>query len=75
MIHIAAEKPEGVPEENWLPITRKDEVLDVILRVYVPDLVKMKSWTPPRQRSCLRRQRRQHTTILHRVTKWNLNQF
>ena len=47
-IHIAAEKPEGVPEENWLPITRKDEVLDVILRVYVPDLEKMKSWQAPK---------------------------
>ena len=24
-IHVAAEKPEGVPEENWLPINRGDE--------------------------------------------------
>ncbi len=24
-IYIAAEQPEGVPEENWLPINRKDE--------------------------------------------------
>ncbi|MDH4031972.1 MAG: DUF1214 domain-containing protein, partial [Chromatiales bacterium] len=47
-IHIAAEKPEGVPEENWLPINRKDESIDVILRVYVPDLEKMKTWKPPK---------------------------
>ncbi len=46
-IHVAAEKPEGVPEENWLPINRKDENLDVILRIYVPDLEKMKTWTAP----------------------------
>jgi hypothetical protein len=47
-IHVAAEKPEGVPEENWLPITRKDENLDVILRIYVPDLEKVKTWTAPK---------------------------
>ncbi|MFV8817119.1 DUF1214 domain-containing protein [Haliea sp. E17] len=37
-IHIAAEKPEGVPEKNWLPIVRKDQDLDVIMRIYDPDL-------------------------------------
>ncbi len=47
-IHIAAEQPQGVPEENWLPITRKDLVLDVIMRVYVPDLEKMKTWEAPK---------------------------
>ena len=47
-IYVAAEKPEGVPEENWLPINRKDENLDVILRLYVPDLEKIKSWTVPK---------------------------
>jgi hypothetical protein len=47
-IHVAAVKPEGVPEENWLPINRKDENLDVILRLYVPDLEKMKTWTAPK---------------------------
>ena len=47
-IHIAAEKPEGVPEENWLPINRGDESIDVILRIYVPDLEAMKTWTPPK---------------------------
>jgi hypothetical protein len=44
----AAEKPEGVPEENWLPINRKDEGLDILLRVYQPDLEKMKTWQAPK---------------------------
>ncbi len=47
-IYIAAEKPEGVPEENWLPINHKDEDIDVVLRVYVPDLEKMKTWQAPK---------------------------
>jgi hypothetical protein len=46
-IHIAAEQPDGVPSENWLPITREDLSLDVIMRVYVPDLEKMKTWKAP----------------------------
>jgi hypothetical protein len=47
-IHVAAEKPQGVPEENWLPINRKDEVMDLLLRIYVPDLEKMKTWKAPK---------------------------
>lgn len=47
-IHIAAEKPEGGPEENWLPIHRKDEELDVVMRIYGPDLEKMKTWEAPK---------------------------
>jgi hypothetical protein len=46
-IHVAAEKPEGVPKENWLPINRQDENIDLVLRVYVPDLEKMKTWSAP----------------------------
>ncbi len=46
-IHIAAGKPEGVPEENWLPINRKDEGLDIPMRIYGPDLEKMKSYKVP----------------------------
>ncbi len=46
-IHIAAEQPQGVPAENWLPITREDLDLDVIMRVYQPDLEKMKTWKAP----------------------------
>ena len=46
-IYVAAEQPEGVPAENWLPINRQDEELDIILRIYVPDLAKMASWTAP----------------------------
>ena len=47
-VYVAAAKPEGVPEENWLPIKRKDENLDIVLRVYVPDLEKMKTWIAPK---------------------------
>jgi len=47
-IYIAAEKPEGVPEENWLPINREDLGINMILRVYAPDLEKMKTWQPPK---------------------------
>ncbi|MGD8879485.1 MAG: DUF1214 domain-containing protein [Methyloceanibacter sp.] len=47
-IHIAAERPEGVPEENWLPIERTDLDLSPQLRVYVPDLEKMKTWETPK---------------------------
>ena len=47
-IHVAAEKPEGVADENWLPINRKDEDMDIVLRAYVADLEKMKTWTAPK---------------------------
>jgi hypothetical protein len=47
-IHVAAERPDGVPKENWLPINREDLDLDIILRVYVPDLAKMKTWKAPK---------------------------
>jgi hypothetical protein len=46
-VYVSAGKPDGIPEENWLPIQRKDEVMDIILRVFVPDLQKMKTWSPP----------------------------
>ena len=46
-IYIAAEQPKGVPPENWLPIPREDLDLSPQLRVYVPDLEKMKTWTAP----------------------------
>ena len=47
-IYIAAEKPRGIPEENWLPINRKDEDIGAIMRIYVPDLEKMKTWEAPK---------------------------
>jgi len=46
-IYIAAEKPAGVPEENWLPIHREDLDLSPQLRVYAPDLERMKTWKAP----------------------------
>jgi hypothetical protein len=47
-IYIAAEQPEGVPEENWLPLVRGDYEIDVILRLYNPDLDAFENWTPPK---------------------------
>ena len=47
-IYITAEKPDGVHDENWLPINRQDQEIDIILRIYVPDMEKMETWTPPK---------------------------
>jgi hypothetical protein len=47
-IHIAAEQPAGVPAENWLPINREDLGIDLMMRVYVPDLDKYKTWKAPK---------------------------
>jgi hypothetical protein len=46
-IYIAAEKPAGVPDENWLPINREDIGIGPIMRLYEPDLERFKSWTSP----------------------------
>ena len=46
-IYIAAAPIKKVPEENRLPITRKNEDMDIVLRIYVPDVEKMKTWKPP----------------------------
>jgi hypothetical protein len=47
-IYIAAEQPENVPEENWLPINRGDYDIDVIMRLYAPDLERYQTWTAPK---------------------------
>lgn len=46
-IYISAEKPEGVPTENWIPINRQDEEIGVTLRIYDPDIEKYKTYTLP----------------------------
>ena len=46
-IVIAAEQPEGVPEDNWLPINREDMDLDIIMRLYAPDLDRYETWSAP----------------------------
>ena len=46
-IVIAAKKPDGVPEDNWLPINREDLDLDIMMRIYAPDLERFATWTPP----------------------------
>jgi len=47
-IYIAAEQPEGVPDENWLPLVRGDYGIDVIMRIYAPDLELFAKWTAPK---------------------------
>jgi hypothetical protein len=46
-IVISAKKPEGVPDENWLPINRADIDLSLMYRIYAPDAEKMKTWKMP----------------------------
>ena len=46
-IHVSVTKPEGVAEENWLPINRKKIGLNGMFRIYAPDVEKMKTWKTP----------------------------
>jgi hypothetical protein len=46
-IHVSVKKPDGVPDENWLPISREDIDLDGMFRIYAPDVEKMKTWKTP----------------------------
>ena len=46
-IHVAETQPEGVPEENWLPLKRGDYDIDLQLRLYAPDLEAYRTWSPP----------------------------
>jgi hypothetical protein len=45
-IYISAEKPEGVPAENWLPINPGDQPLDMVMRLYNPELAALSGWKP-----------------------------
>lgn len=46
-IYVSATNPEGVPEENCLPINREDIGLNGMFRVYAPDVAIMKTWEMP----------------------------
>jgi hypothetical protein len=46
-IYVSATKPEGVPDENWLPINRENIGVNGMFRIYVPDVEKMKTWQTP----------------------------
>ncbi len=46
-IVIAAERPRGVPKENWLPIPRSDLNMNTQMRLYSPDLERFANWQPP----------------------------
>ncbi len=47
-IHVAAKRPDGVPAENWLPVNRGNYGIDLIMRIYSPDLERYKTWSPPK---------------------------
>ncbi len=46
-IYVSAMKPEGVPEENWLPINRENIGINGMFRIYAPNAEKMKTWKTP----------------------------
>lgn len=46
-IYVSVKQPNGVPEENWLPINRGDLELDAMFRIYEPDATRMKTWKVP----------------------------
>lgn len=46
--HIAADKPDGVPEEDWLPIEREHLDLNPMFRLYAPDVEAYEAWGPPK---------------------------
>jgi hypothetical protein len=46
-ISIAADKPEGVPDENWLPVNREDLEIGPIMRIYDPGLERFATWSAP----------------------------
>ncbi len=47
-IYVAADQPDGMPDENWLPLNRGDDGIDVILRLYAPDLDLYPGWSVPK---------------------------
>ena len=47
-VYAAAEQPKGVPDENWLPLVRGNYAIDIILRIYAPDLQAFATWTLPK---------------------------
>jgi len=46
-IYVSATKPDGVPDENWLPINRDNIGINGMFRIYEPDAEKIKTWKTP----------------------------
>lgn len=46
-IYVSVVKPDGVPDENWLPISRDNIGINGMFRIYVPDAEKIKTWKTP----------------------------
>jgi hypothetical protein len=47
-IYVSAAKPNGTPDENWLPINRENIGINGMFRIYAPDVEKMKTWITPK---------------------------
>ena len=47
-IYVSATKPDGVPDENWLPINRDNIAVNGMMRIYEPDAEKSKTWKIPK---------------------------
>jgi hypothetical protein len=46
-IAIAADKPDGIAEDNWLPIERGSYEIGPTMRLYAPEMKKFENWKPP----------------------------
>jgi hypothetical protein len=46
-IYVSVTKPEGVPDENWLPTNGQNIGINGMFRVYAPDVEKMTTWKTP----------------------------
>ena len=47
-IYVAAECPREAPKENCLPMSRGDYDVDLIMRIYAPDLERFNTWKVPK---------------------------
>ena len=47
-IYVSSKKPANVHAENWLPTNKIDQGLSLQLRIYWPDLAKIKTWSFPK---------------------------
>ncbi len=46
-IYLSEKKPTFIPEENYLPLKSEDRDVELLLRIYAPDLRAFKNWQPP----------------------------
>ena len=46
-IYISGTKPASVPPANWLPLKAEDRDVEMVLRIYAPDLQAFENWNAP----------------------------